>query len=125
MNVRGIRGATTVSANQTSLILEATQELLGEIIRLNQVKPEDIASVFITVSPDLNATFPARIIRDLEGWEMVPLMCSVEIDVPEGLSKCIRLLVHINTCKEQKEIHHVYLRKARSLRPDLVSQTGR
>jgi len=120
MGVRGIRGAITVQNNEENEILAATVEMLNEIVIQNQVKPEDIASVFITVTADLDAAFPAKAIRQMQGWELVPLMCSLEIAVPNGLPKCIRLMVHVNTNKSQAEIHHIYLNEAMKLRPDLA-----
>ncbi|MNN88276.1 Chorismate mutase AroH [compost metagenome] len=68
---------------------------------------------------DLDATFPARAIREIEGWDLVPLMCSVEIPVKGGLPMCIRLMVQVNTDKSQRDIRHVYLNEAQKLRPDL------
>ncbi|SDW59093.1 chorismate mutase [Marininema mesophilum] len=124
MIVRGIRGATTVEANEEDVILEATRQLLEEIVEKNEVYPGDIASVFITATSDLTATFPARAIRMMKGWEAVPLMCATEIDVPGGLPRCIRLLLHANTDQGQHEIYHVYLREARSLRPDIEDRDG-
>ncbi|NBI30476.1 chorismate mutase [Chengkuizengella marina] len=121
MYVRGIRGAITVEHNEESEILDATSELLKTIITENEVKPEDICSVFVTVTHDITATFPARTIRQMNGWELVPLMCSLEIDVPGSLPKCIRLMVQINTTKQQNEMQHVYLNEATKLRPDLKS----
>lgn len=118
---RGIRGATTVVNNEEQEILQATADMLKEIVERNEVNPEDICSVWITVTPDLDATFPARAIRALNGWDMVPLMCSTEIPVKGGLPKCIRLLIQVNTNKTQREMQHVYLNEARSLRPDLAS----
>lgn len=122
MSLRGIRGATTVSDNEEGAILEATRELLEVVVERNGVCPEDIASVFVTMSPDLNATFPARGIRTLPGWKQVPLMCATEVDVPGALQKCIRLLVLANTDRDPSGIRHVYLRDARQLRPDLTDQ---
>lgn len=121
MFVRGIRGAITVENNEKTEILDATSELLSEMVEKNEVRPEDISWVLITVTHDLNATFPAQAIRKWKGWELVPLMCSLEIDVPGGLPKCIRLLVQVNTDKKQDEIVHVYLNEAKRLRPDLSS----
>ncbi|SMF59930.1 chorismate mutase [Paenibacillus barengoltzii] len=120
---RGIRGATTVSRNDEKEILDATAELLKEIVARNEIEPEDICSVWITVTPDLTATFPARAIRVLSGWDMVPLMCSTEIPVQGALPKCIRLLIQVNTTKGQREMKHVYLNEARSLRPDLSTNS--
>lgn len=119
MVVRGVRGAITVDRNEEAVILNATIEMLSEIVALNDIKPDDIASVFVTVTQDLDAAFPAKAIRQMPGWELVPLMCSLEIAVPGGLPKCIRLMVMINTEKSQREIHHVYLNDAKKLRPDL------
>ncbi|MBW4841152.1 MULTISPECIES: chorismate mutase [Paenibacillus] len=116
---RGIRGATTVARNEEQEILDATAALLKEIVARNEIEPEDICSVWITVTPDLDATFPARAIRVLSGWDMVPLMCSTEIPVQGALPKCIRLLIQVNTTKGQRDMKHVYLNEARSLRPDL------
>ncbi|GIO36927.1 chorismate mutase AroH [Paenibacillus antibioticophila] len=116
---RGIRGATTIARNEEEEMLSATLELLKEIVKRNEIVPEDISNVWITVTPDLDATFPARAIRGLSGWDMVPLMCSTEIPVRGSLPKCIRLLVQVNTNKGQREMHHVYLNEAQSLRPDL------
>lgn len=118
---RGIRGATTVSWNDADEILNATTLLLNEIILQNDIRPEQIANVWITMTEDLNATFPAPSIRAIPGWELVPLMCALEIPVKGGLPLCIRLMITINTDKQQHEIHHVYLNGAVGLRPDLTT----
>lgn len=120
MKVRGIRGATTVGANDAELMQRATAELMQRLIDENGLVPDDVAGVFITVTQDLNAAFPASAIRALPGWELVPLMCSLEIAVPGGLERCIRVMVLANTDKDQSEIRHVYLNDARRLRPDLA-----
>lgn len=121
---RGIRGATTVARNDEQEILDATAALLKEIVARNEIEPEDICSVWITVTPDLDATFPARAIRVLSGWDMVPLMCSTEIPVQGALPQCIRLLIQVNTTKGQRDMKHVYLNEARSLRPDLSTSNS-
>ena len=120
MWVRGIRGATTVERNDEQEILDRTAELLKQIVKENEVSPEDICSVFVTTTHDLTAVFPARAIRQLPGWDLVPLMCSLEIPVEPSLPLCVRLLVQVNTEKRQDEIRHVYLKQAMVLRPDLV-----
>ncbi|WP_313639736.1 chorismate mutase [Paenibacillus sp.] len=116
---RGIRGATTVTKNEEAEILRETVILLREIVERNDVIAENISNVWITMTNDLDATFPARAIREIDGWEMVPLMCSSEIPVKGSLPQCIRLMVQINTDKSQREIRHVYLNEAQKLRPDL------
>ncbi|HEY9151719.1 MAG TPA: chorismate mutase [Anaerolineales bacterium] len=121
MAIRGIRGATTVSADEPDLILQATRELLEAILDANtSMKPEDVGSAIFTVTDDLASTFPAQAARQM-GWSLVPMMCAREIPVPGSLRKVIRVLVHWNTDVLQSEITHVYLRDAVKLRPDLVA----
>ncbi|WP_108671128.1 chorismate mutase [Peribacillus acanthi] len=117
--IRGIRGATTVSGNVEKEILENTEELLLHIIQENQVGPESVASVFISVTDDLSAGFPAKALRNFKEWSFVPVMCMREIPVPGSLEKCIRIMMHVNTTKPQNEIKHIYLKEAIQLRPDL------
>ena len=121
MPIRGIRGATTVSADDPDLILQATRELLETVLDENEgMQPEDVASAIFTVTDDLNSTFPAQAARQM-GWGLVPMMCAREIPVPGSLPRVIRVLVHWNTEIPQSEIRHVYLREAVKLRPDLVA----
>lgn len=114
---RGVRGATTCEANTREAILEATRELLSQIIRLNDMRAEDVASVFFTATSDLDAEYPALAARQL-GWVETALMCGQEMRVPGSLPMVIRVLVHWNTTKRLDEIKHVYLRDAVNLRPD-------
>lgn len=121
MPIRGIRGATTVTADEPERILEATRELLEAILDANEnMKPEDVASALFTVTDDLASTFPAQGARQM-GWGLVPMMCAREIPVPGSLPRVIRVLVHWNTELAQNQITHVYLRDAVKLRPDLVA----
>jgi len=122
MSVRGIRGATTVVEDTPEAILDATEELVREIVHANGLEPADVASALFTVTPDLHAEFPAAAARRM-GWTMVPLLNFTEIGVPGRLQKCIRVLVHVNTQRTQAEMVHVYLREAVALRPDLVSRS--
>jgi chorismate mutase len=114
---RGIRGATTVEDNTAEAILSATRELLYIIIRANDIEVDDVASAIFTTTTDLNATFPALAARQL-GWYDTALLCGNEMDVPDSLPRCIRILVHWNTTCHPKDIVHVYLREAKNLRPD-------
>jgi chorismate mutase len=120
MRVRGIRGAITVHGNDAAAMLQATRELVISMITTNAVEATDVCSVIITCTPDLTAVFPASVVRSVPGYERVPLMCMQEMAVPEALPRCIRLLMHVNTTKEQAEIEHIYLREAVVLRPDLM-----
>jgi len=120
MTIRGVRGATTVDANNPEAILDATRELLTMIQRENNLAAEDLAAAWFTVTRDLDAAFPAAAARDL-GWDQVPLMDAQEIPVPGALPRCIRVLLLWHTDRAQDAVHHVYLRGARVLRPDLVA----
>ncbi len=114
---RGIRGAITVEANEADLILDATRELLGQLVEANQIDLNDIASVIFSSTNDLNATFPALAARQL-GWTGVALFDCQEIDVPGALARCIRVLIHWNTDRRPADLKHIYLREASILRPD-------
>jgi chorismate mutase len=116
MAARGIRGATTVERNDKDEIQKATRELLEVIVRLNGLRPDDIAYVWFTVTPDLDAEFPAFAAREL-GWTDVPLMCGQEIPVRGAMARCIRVLIDWNTGKSQREVRHAFLHRAKELRP--------
>ena len=121
MPIRGIRGATTVTADEPVVILEATRELLELILKSNsEMRPVDVGSAIFTVTDDLVSTFPAEAARQM-GWELVPMMCAREIPVPGSLPRVIRVLIQWNTDTPQDEITHVYLCDAGKLRPDLVA----
>jgi chorismate mutase len=118
MNMRGIRGAIDVSSNEAQKILEATKELLLEMLQKNSLEKDKIAAIIFSTTADLNAAFPAEAARRL-GWVYVPLFCTSEINVPGALPRCIRILMLVNSTKTQEEIKHVYLGGTSSLRADL------
>ncbi|OCL26064.1 chorismate mutase [Orenia metallireducens] len=121
--IRGIRGAITVESNDTEEILVATKELLEKVTEENGIIEDRIASIFFSMTSDLDQAFPAVAAREL-GWTNVPLFCVKELDIEGSLSRCIRILIHYNTDKEQDQIKHIYLREAKRLRPDLVEKEG-
>lgn len=118
MPVRGIRGATTITADNADEVLATTGELLEAIRQANQFAPEAIASILFTVTSDIRSAFPAKAAR-LMGWDLVPLLCFQEIEVAGSLPLCIRVLIFLNTDQRQDQIQHIYLREAGSLRRDL------
>lgn len=118
MQCRGVRGATTVESNSREEILAATRQLLALMIRQNGIEPADVASIIFTTTSDLNASFPAYAARQF-GWLEVAMLCMHELDVPESLPSCIRILMHWNTDKPASDIVHVYIKGAAKLRPDL------
>ncbi len=121
MKLRGVRGATTVEVNTAESILEATRTLLQELIEINGIEEEDVTSVFFTMTQDLNAAFPAKAARDL-GWSKTALLGMQEVDVPNGIPMCVRILIHWNTERSLDEIRHVYSKGALILRPDLYPE---
>jgi chorismate mutase len=115
--VRGVRGATTVAANDAASITDGTLELLRVLRDLNALRPEDIGYIWFTVTPDLDAAFPADAARAGLGWSEVPLICGREIPVPGALGRCVRVLIAWNTNTAQRDVRHAFLHGARSLRP--------
>lgn len=115
MTVRGVRGATTVTEDTREAILDATTELLNEIVAANDIDRDDLASVHFTTTRDLVAEFPAVAARML-GWVHVPLLNSHEMNVPHGQSRCIRVMMMWNTDRAPQDVKHIYLRDAVNLR---------
>ncbi len=107
-----------VEADERVLILEATRELLEALVQDNDVAVDDIASIMFTMTPDLQSVYPAQAARGL-GWKHTPWLGATETDVPGGLPRCIRVLMHVNTDRAAAAIKHVYLRAAQTLRPEL------
>jgi chorismate mutase len=120
---RGVRGAITADDDSAEAIWDATRELLRTLIEANAIEEDDVASVIFTTTPDLTAAYPAKAARDL-GWTQVALMGCQEMNVPGGLSRCIRVLIHWNTAKPIHELRHIFLRGAVVLRPDLNGVIG-
>jgi chorismate mutase len=116
--VRAVRGAIQVDANEREQILEASFELVTEVLARNEIDPADLISVVFTATQDLNAEFPAYAAR-LLGLTDVPLLCTTEIAVPGSMPRVIRLLAHVETERPRSEVRHVYLRGAAALRTDL------
>jgi len=119
MLVRGVRGATTVSENTKDEIVSSTAELLEKMISENEIDSENIASIIFTTTSDVFNEFPAVAAREILSLHSVPLLNMQEIDNPNGLNSCIRILIHWNTDLNQDQIKHVYLNGATVLRTDL------
>ena len=119
---RGVRGATLAERNTAEAIYSATTDLLKGLIDANHIQERDVAAVHFTMTPDLNAVFPAAAARQL-GWTNTALMCSAEIAVQDSLSSCIRILILFNTVKEPQELVNLYLNGTEALRMQGV-ETG-
>ena len=116
--MRAVRGATTVERDDAELVVSATRELLTALAERNSIAHDHVISAIFTVTPDITSEFPARAAREL-GWVDVPLLCAMEIPTERGLTRCIRVLLHIETELPRSALRHVYLRGAKELRPDL------
>ncbi|MEC2056718.1 chorismate mutase [Peribacillus psychrosaccharolyticus] len=121
--IRGVRGATTVQVDTDIEILTAVERLLREMIELNSIEAEKVASIFISMTEDLRAAFPAKALRKIDGWTYVPVVCMQEIPIVNSLPFCIRIMLHLNTDKDQTQIQHVYQEGATVLRPDLFIES--
>jgi chorismate mutase len=115
---RGIRGANVVKENSKPAIFEATKLVLETMLESNQVIIDDIAAIYFTLTPDLDAAFPAEVARQM-GMTSVPLLCIQEIGVPGSLERVVRVLMIVNTNLTQKEVKHIFLGDAQKLRDDL------
>ncbi|MFC4410959.1 chorismate mutase [Chungangia koreensis] len=123
MTVRGVRGATTIVEDREDLIIHETAKLVKKMTEVNGIQAEDIASVILSATTDIKSAFPAKAVRSIEGWKYVPVMSTHEMDVPGSLPLCIRVMMHVNSTKTQKQIEHIYLNEAIKLRPDLVAKS--
>ncbi|HVD01363.1 MAG TPA: chorismate mutase [Candidatus Dormibacteraeota bacterium] len=127
MPVRGIRGATTAETNTAEAIVEATGELLAELVRINELDRDEVCFAYFTTTLDLDAEFPALAARRM-GWTTVPLLCGNDMVVPgpnpRSVGRCIRILLLYNTDRAQSEMRSAYLRGAQAIRADLDRQAG-
>ena len=118
MKLVALRGANTVTENTAEAILAATDTLMREILARNKLGGDDLVSCIFTLTPDLDATFPAAAAREM-GLSSVPLLCAREIPVPGALPKVIRVLIHAYK-PDGTPAEHVYLGEAVKLRLDLA-----
>ena len=127
MSVRGIRGATTAEANTAEAITDATEELLRELVRLNDLDVAEICFAYLTTTHDLTAEFPAVAARRI-GWTEVPLLCGHDMEVqlpnPRGVPMCVRVLLLYNTPLAQSAMRFAYLRGAHEIKADLDHLRG-
>ncbi|MGX6447773.1 chorismate mutase [Patulibacter sp. S7RM1-6] len=120
MRLHALRGAISVEADDADEIRTRTTELMRALLERNALTPDDVVSCIFTATPDLKAAFPAAAAREM-GFDQVPLMCAVEIDVPGALPRIIRVLAHYHAADEDHRAQHVYLGRATALRRDLAS----
>lgn len=119
MALRAFRGAVQVDHDERDEIHSATAELVAEVLKRNELDNDDLVCIYFTATPDLTADFPAYAARQM-GFTDVPLMCSVEMAVPNSMPRVVRLMALANTERARGEVKHVYLRGAQALRRDLA-----
>lgn len=119
MAIRGVRGAVRVAANTREEIFSRTQELLRRMVEANGLRPDDIAAAFFTMTPDLDADFPAHAAREI-GWTTVPMICASEVAVRGAMDRLVRVMLLVNTARTAAAVRHQYLGEAACLRPDLA-----
>jgi chorismate mutase len=118
MEVVGIRGAIVAAENDAGAVTEATVRLVHTLLTENDLDASAIISMFFTMTPDLNAAYPAAAAREVCGLD-VPLLCATEIAVPGSLRRVIRVLVHAYSPLGRGGVVHAYIGEAEKLRPDL------
>jgi len=121
--MRGIRGAITIKNNVEDEIIFAVRWMVTEMCRHNGVKPDDIGACILSSTEDITACFPAAGVRQIPGFELVPLFDPRQMAVDGALPMCIRALLLVDTDKTAREIRHVYRGEASLLRTDLAQQS--
>ena len=121
LQICGLRGAITVEQNSAEAITEAVNELLNALETKNAFNPAQIISAIFSVTPDLNAMFPAAAARGRFGWKQIPLLDVQHMKVVGSLEYCIRVLIYLNTPLHQESLRPVYLRRAVKLRPEFAN----
>jgi len=117
--VRAIRGAIQLDVDEREHLLSSTRELVRAVLAANDLTSDDLISILFTCTADLRSEFPALAAREL-GLGDVPLLCTVEIDVPGAMPRVVRLMAHVETDRARAAVQHVYLRGAEDLRRDLA-----
>jgi chorismate mutase len=118
MRVRALRGATTADSNTKEDIVQATTELLEEMLDRNDIATDDLILITFTATKDLTAEFPAAAVRKV-GLSHVPVICARELDIEGALQGTIRVMILLYTEKAREQLRHVYIKDARQLRTDL------
>lgn len=119
MAVRAIRGATQLETDEREHLLDRTTELVRTVLVDNALSSDDVISILFTATSDLHAEFPAYAARQL-GLVDVPLLCTRELEIDDGMPRVIRLMAHVETDLARADVTHVYLHGAANLRRDLA-----
>lgn len=119
MSLQALRGATTVDQDTPEQITARVADLLAALYDRNGLDNDQVVSVLVTGTADLRSFHPATAVRAF-GLADVPILGAQEMDIDDGLSRCVRVLLHVETDRARHELRHVFLEGARALRPDLA-----
>ncbi len=119
VRIHALRGATTVESDDPTQVDERTQEMMALLLKRNDLVADDLISILFSVTADIRSRNPATATRAM-GIVDVPLLGVQEADMDSALPLCIRVMLHIQTETDRSSLHHVFLRGAKVLRPDLV-----
>lgn len=119
-HVAALRGATTLDADTREEVLARTAEMLGALLRRNDLEADDVISLLFTCTDDIRSEFPAAAVR-AAGISDVPMICARELGIEggSGIPLCVRVMAHVHTDRPRSALRHAYLRGARQLRSDL------
>jgi len=119
VKLQALRGAITCDEDSKAEIDAKTTRLVKELFARNGLTNESVVSMLFTATPDLHAEFPASAARAALSLDDVALMGAQEQDVPYGLPRSIRVMIHCYSDRPRAELQHVFLEGATTLRPDL------
>ncbi|ABS35196.1 chorismate mutase [Clostridium botulinum] len=121
--MQSIRGAITIEKNEVKYIKEASIKLFSEILSRNNLNIEDIVSIFISCTNDIDKGYPGKYIRENFNLKNIAIMHFNEMYVEGSMPLCIRILILIDKKNKniEENIEYVYLGRAKTLRKDLFS----
>ncbi|MGO5067285.1 chorismate mutase [Clostridium sporogenes] len=121
--MQSIRGAITIEKNEAQHIKKASIKLFSEILIKNSLNIDDIVSIFISCTNDIDKDYPGKYIRENFNLQNIAIMHFNEMYVEDSMPLCIRILVLIDKKNKDVEnnIEYVYIGKAKTLRKDLFS----
>jgi chorismate mutase len=118
--VRAIRGATQIDVDEKEQVLDATRELVAEVMESNKLTPDDVISIIFSTTQDISSVAPAVAARQL-GLHDPALLCLQEMHVEGALPRLVRLIAHVETDLARDQVQNIYLRGTDVLRPDITS----
>ena len=125
MKLQAVRGAITCDEDSAVEIDAKVSRLVKEMFARNDLSSEDVVSIIFTATPDLTAQYPATSARKALDLGDVPLLGAQEQAVPDGLPRCVRVLIHCYREGARSDVQHVFLDGAAALRQDLDRPAGR